>query len=309
MTDDESRRLARLLPNLKRRADIHQIVRRFFNERDFLEVDTPVRTPAVAPEKEIIPFESDDWFLSTSPELYMKRLLGAGYPSIYQISHCFRKGERGRLHNPEFTLLEWYRAGANYMDMMEDAEHLVLTIARELEIGNSLRYQGKTIDLTKPWPCISISELYRQLAGWDPVIEPDPHRFDEDMVTKIIPHLNPHRPTIMLDYPAPTASLARLKHNEPSVAERAEVFIGGLELANAYCELTDTKEQKTRFQQEIKYIREAQGRTAPLPEKFLESLEHLPECGGIALGLDRLVMLFCDAASIEEVMPFTIDTA
>jgi len=309
MTNDERQRLARLLPNLKRRASIHQITRCFFDEQGFLEVDTPIRSPAVAPEKEIIPFESDGWFLATSPELYMKRLLAAGYTHLYQFSHCFRKGERGRLHNPEFTLLEWYRVGANYKTMMADTENLVLTIARELGIGDSLQYQGKTIDLTAPWQPITVRDLYKQLAGWDPVLNSDLSRFDEDMVTRVIPHLNPHRPTIMLDYPAPMASLARLKPDEPSLAERAEVFIGGLELANAYSELTDSKEQIERFRQEIEHIRREQGRAAPLPQKFLESLEHLPECGGIALGMDRLVMLFCDAATIDEVMPFTVDTA
>jgi lysyl-tRNA synthetase class 2 len=309
MTDDERQRLARLLPNLKRRASIHHITRRFFDEQGFLEVDTPIRSSAVAPEKEIIPFESDGWFLTPSPELYMKRLLAAGYTHLYQFSHCFRKGERGRLHNPEFTLLEWYRIGANYKTMMADTENLVLTIAHELGIGDSLQYQGKTIDLTAPWQPITVRDLYKQLAGWDPVLNSDLSRFDEDMVTTVIPHLNPHRPTIMLDYPAPMASLARLKPDESSLAERAEVFIGGLELANAYSELTDSKEQTTRFRQEIEYIRREKGRGTPLPQTFLKSLEHLPECGGIALGMDRLVMLFCDAATIDEVMPFTVDTA
>jgi len=309
MTDDERKRLAKLLPNLKRRAIIHQIVHRFFNERDFLEIETPIRSPAIAPEKEILPFESDGWFLITSPELYMKRLLAAGYPRIYQLSHCFRKDERGRLHNPEFTLLEWYSVGANYENMVADTEALVITIARELGFGKSLRYQKRTIDLTAPWPRITIRELYHQLAGWDPVANPDLRRFDMDMVTKVIPHLDTNRPTIMLDYPAPMASLARLKNNEPSVAERAEVFIGELELANAYSELIDIEEQVERFDQEIKHIKQEQGRTVVLPQRFLESLEHLPECGGIALGMDRLVMLFCDAASIDDVMAFTEDTA
>jgi len=309
MTDDERQRLAKLLPNLKRRAIIHQIVRRFFNERGFLEIETPIRSPAIAPEKEILPFESDGWFLITSPELYMKRLLAAGYPRIYQLSHCFRKDERGRLHNPEFTLLEWYSVGANYENMVADTEALVITIARELGFDKSLRYQKKTIDLTAPWSRITIRELYQQLAGWDPVANPDLRRFDMDMVTKVIPRLNTNRPTIMLDYPAPMASLARLKNNEPSVAERAEVFIGGLELANAYSELIDVKEQVERFHQEIRHIEKEQRRNVPLPQRFLESLEHMPECGGIALGMDRLVMLFCDAVNIDEVMPFTVDTA
>lgn len=309
MADADSERLARIAPNLRRRALILQLTRRFFDERGFLEVDTPLRSPAIAPEKEIIPFESEGWFLATSPELYMKRLLAAGYPALYQISHSFRKGERGRLHNPEFTILEWYRTTASYETLMTDTEQLVLHMAGGLGLGQSIRYQGRSIDLTPPWGRITVSELYRQLARWDPVADPDPVRFDTDMVTKVMPCLNAHRPTIVTEYPAPMASLARLKPGNPRVAERAEVFIGGLELANAYSELNDAQEQRTRLVKEAGAIEREQGRQAPLPEKFLAAMSRMPECAGIALGMDRLVMLFCDAASIDEVMPFTTETA
>ena len=132
MQDEEIRHLAALEANLKRRALIFKIARRFFDERGFLEVETPLRSPAIAPEQEIVPFTSEGWFLATSPELYMKRLLAAGYRNLYQISHSFRKGERGKLHNPEFTMLEWYRAGDDYRTMISDTEQLVLTIASEL---------------------------------------------------------------------------------------------------------------------------------------------------------------------------------
>jgi elongation factor P--(R)-beta-lysine ligase len=308
MTDDENQRLALLTRNLRRRAQIFQIVRRFFDDQGFLEVETPIRTPAIAPEKEIVPVDSEGWFLATSPELFMKRLLAAGYQNIYQISHCFRKGERGRLHNPEFTMLEWYRTGANYENLMDDTEKLVLTISHQLGMGDTIRYQNKTIDLTPPWGRLTVREAYIQLARWDPVANPDPVRFDMDMVTKVIPYFNAHRPTVILDYPALMASLARLKKDEPGVGERAEIFIGGLELANMYSELIDPVEQEKRFQIEIAQIQKEQGRTAPMPQRFLTALPYVPECGGIALGLDRLVMLFCDAASIDEVMPFTADT-
>jgi elongation factor P--(R)-beta-lysine ligase len=309
MTDDERQRLIRLSPNLKRRAFIYQVTRDFFNEQGFLEVETPIRSPAIAPEKTIIPVESEGWFLSTSPELYMKRLLAAGYDKIYQFSRCFRKEERGRYHNPEFTLLEWYRTGVNYEQMMIDTEHLFLKIAFELGIGTILTYKEKTIDLTPPWLRLTVSEAYKKLAGWDPAIKPDEQRFDEDMVLKIIPNLNPHCPTFLIDYPAPMASLARLKPDNPLVAERAEVFIGGLELVNAYSELINQKEQDRRFRKEAEQIRKEQGRVAPMPEKFLKAVANLPECAGIALGMDRLVMLFCNADSIDEVMPFTVDEA
>jgi lysyl-tRNA synthetase class 2 len=309
MTDAERQRLARLRTNLERRAAVFRLTRRFFDEQGFLQVDTPIRSPAITPEKEIIPFDSEGWFLTTSPELYMKRLLAAGYERIYQITHCFRKNERGRLHNPEFTLLEWYRARANYQDMVADTERLVLSIAGGLNVGESFKYQGKTVDVSLPWGQITVRDLYMQMAQWDPVQDPDARRFDEDMVTQVIPHLNPHRPLVVIDYPAPMASLARLKPGNPQVAERAEVFIGGMELANAYSELTKPKQQQARFLAEIESIRQEQGREAPLPQRFLDSLVHLPECAGIALGMDRLVMLFCDTASIDEVMPFTADTA
>jgi elongation factor P--(R)-beta-lysine ligase len=309
MTEDEHQRLERLTPNLKRRVLIYQVTRTFFNEQDFLEVDTPIRSPAIAPEKEIVPIESDGWFLSTSPELYMKRLLAAGYDKIYQFSHCFRKDERGRYHNPEFTLLEWYRRGASYEQMMKDTEQLITTIAARLGISKTLHYFNNTIDLSLPWERLSVSEAFKKLAGWDPMTDLDVRRFDEDMVLKVIPNLNPHRPTFLVDYPAPMASLARLKPGNPRVAERVEVFISGLELVNAYSELVNQKEQETRFRKEIEQIKKEQGRIAPIPEKFLRAIANLPECAGIALGMDRLVMLFCNAASIDDVIPFTVDEA
>jgi len=309
MTDDERQRLARLIPNLKRRAFVFQIIRSFFDGQGFLEVDTPIRSPAIAPEKEIIPFESESWFLSTSPELYMKRLLAAGYDKIYQFSHCFRKGERGRYHNPEFTLLEWYRKGVNYEQMMKDTEQLMITVASRLGMGDTLSYQGKAIDLSLPWERLAVSKAFQKYAGWNPLVNPDLRRFDEDTVLKVIPNLNPHRPTFLVDYPAPMASLARLKPGNSNVAERFELFIGGLELANAYSELVNAKEQETRFRKEIEQIQKMQGRIAPMPQKFLKAVPNLPECAGIALGMDRLVMLFCDAKTIDEAMPFTVDEA
>jgi len=309
MTDDERQRLARLTPNLRRRAFIYQVIRSFFNEQGFLEVETPIRSPAIAPEKEIIPIESDGWFLSASPELYMKRLLAGGYDKIYQFSHCFRKGERGNYHNPEFTLLEWYRKSADYEQMMQDTEGIVTAIAAALGMGTTLRYRNKSIDLSLPWERLTVSEAFKKLAGWDPVIDPDVRRFDEDMVLKVIPNFNPLRPIFLVDYPAQMASLARLKPGNSRVAERVELFIGGLELCNAYSELNNQKEQEMRFRKEIEQIKQEQRRVAPMPEKFIGAVSHLPESAGNALGIDRLVMLFCDAASIDEVMPFTVDEA
>lgn len=309
MTDDERRRLKRLHANLKRRALLHEITRMFFNEQGFLEIETPVRSPAIAPEKEIVPVESEGWFLCTSPELHMKRLLAAGYDKIYQFSRCFRKDERGLFHNPEFTMLEWYRRGAGYQGMMQDTEQLLTATASQLGMGHIIRYRGKSIDLSLPWKRLTVSEAFKELAGWDPVVNPDSRRFDEDILLKVIPNLDQHSPVFLVDYPSSMASLARLKPGNPRVAERAELFIGGLELVNAYSELIDPREQELRFRNEIEQIKKEQNRSAPMPERFVRAISSLPECAGIALGMDRLAMLFCDTASIDEVMPFTVDEA
>lgn len=309
MMPDERWRLIHLKSNLERRAAIYQFTRSFFEERGFLEVETPVRVPGIAPERHIVPFESEGWFLTTSPELYMKRLLAAGYRRLFQISRCFRKGERGRYHNPEFTLLEWYRAGADYQQMLHDTEELVITIASRLGAGSVIRYRGVDIDLALPWPRTTVRDAFLGAAGWDPVIEPEPLRFDTDLVTKVVPSFPAGRPMMLIEYPAPMASLARLKPGETAVAERAEIFIGGLELANAYSELRGAVEQERRFKEELEQIQKERGQKMAMPRQFLEAVANLPECGGIALGMDRLVMLFCDAASIDEVLPFTVDTA
>lgn len=309
MAESGPERLSRLRSNLRRRAQIYEHIRAFFQKQGFLEVETPIRAPAVAPEEFIVPFTSEDWFLAASPELHMKRLFAAGYDKIFQFSHCFRKGERGRWHNPEFIMLEWYRAGADYTQIIADIEKMITIVAAGLGFKNNIEYQGQMIDIRRPWPRVTVREAFTKAAGWDPVTVPDSLRFDTDFVTKVLPSFSPHRPTVLLDYPAWAASLARLKPGNPLVAERAEVFIGGLELANAYSELTDVKEQEKRFREAIEKIQRERKQRMPLPEKFLEALPQLPECGGVALGVDRLVMLFCNAASIDDVMTFTVDDA
>ncbi len=306
---DEREWLQKIKPNLERRAKIFELTRTFFKEQGFLEVDTPIRSQEIAPESEIEPFHNEGWFLSTSPELYMKRLLAAGYDKLFQICHCFRKGEQGKHHNPEFTMLEWYRRGADYTQMISDTEQLIKSIARGLGTGTTIKYQNQPINLGTPWIRVTVRDAFTSAAGWDPVTEPLAAKFDVDLVTKVIPGFDKSRPTVLLDYPAPMASLARLKQDDPRVAERAEVFIAGLELANAYSELTDAREQKKRFENEAKIIAREKRRETPLPQKFLGAMTHLPDCGGIALGMDRLVMLFCDADSVAEVNAFTEDSA
>jgi lysyl-tRNA synthetase class 2 len=309
MSGDERSRLLGIKPNLARRAKIFELTRSFFRGQGFIETDTPIRSPSVAPESEIEPFASEDWFLTTSPELYMKRLLAAGYDKIFQLIHCFRKGEQGRHHNPEFTLLEWYRIGADYMQMVSDTEQLVMSIAAGLGTAPVIHYKNQAIDISPPWRRFTVRDAFVSAAGWDPISELQSLRFDLDLVTKVVPSFAPEKPTVLLDYPAAMASLARLKADDSRVAERAEIFIGGLELANAYSELTDVEEQRKRFQAEMEKILSEKKHKATMPSKFLEAMACLPACGGIALGMDRLVMLFCNADSVAEVMAFTEDTA
>ncbi len=294
---------------LYQRARIIQAIRLFFTDRGYLEAETPHRIPAPAPESHIDAVPSGKWFLHPSPELCMKRMVAAGYEKIFQICRCWREGERGSQHLPEFTLLEWYCAGADYMQMVHDTEQLVTTLAGKLGSGLVIEYRGQKIDLTPPWPKIAVRDAFLKYAGWDPAADPDPLRFDIDLVSKVIPSFAPDRPTVIYDYPAAMASLARLKADNPSLAERTEIFIGGLEIANAYSELVDWREQRKRFTIEIEKIESERKQGFPMPERFLRAVERLPVCGGIALGMDRLVMLFCDADSIDEVVAFTSDTA
>jgi lysyl-tRNA synthetase class 2 len=235
----------------------------------------------------------------------MKRLLAAGFPRIFQIAHCFRGGERGRLHLSEFALLEWYRAGIDYRDMMDECEDLFIFVAGELGFGKTIEYRGKRIDLTKPWERISVKEAFEKYSSLSPEEAIEEGCFDEIIVRDIEPHVGQGKPAFLYDYPLSLGSLARKKKKDPSVAERFEIYMAGLELANAFSELTDTEEQRKRFQKEEEF-RRSFGKTAyPVPEKFLDALSRMPESSGIALGVDRLAMIFTGSASIDEVVAFT----
>ncbi len=304
MTSPDAARLGHIKVNLEKRARVLEDIRSFFRREGFLEIESPVRVPQVAPELHIIPFQSEGFFLSTSPELYMKRMVASGYAKIFQLTHSFRKGERGKNHQPEFTILEWYRAHASYTEIIQDTENLIISIARRLRVYPKIQYQGKTIDLTPPWRRATIKDAFLKSAGWDPTTIPDTERFEADLVDKVVPSFPSDCPIVLMDYPASCASLARLKPGNPAVAERAEVFIGALEIANGYSELNDPVEQGKRFREDIETLKRMGRGNFALPTRFLEALNSLPECSGISLGVDRLVMLFCDAGTINEVMAF-----
>lgn len=293
------------LLNLQTRSRVLHAVREFFFERGFIEVETPVRIPTPALEAHIDAPPSGRAWLRTSPELHMKRLMAAGCSHFFQIGPCFRSGECGRRHNPEFTLMEWYRTEADYTDILRDTEALFAHVFLNVTGGTAITYQGTAIDFDKPWHCLTVREAFRKWAGWDPVAAWNPDRFDLDLVSKVEPSLPQDRPCVLTDYPAPAAALARLKPHAPAVAERWEVYVGGLELANAYSELCDPTAQRARFEEAAEARRRLAKDVYPIDEPFLAALEQgLPPCGGIALGIDRLVMLACDTNEIAEVRPF-----
>ena len=292
--------VARKRPTLVKRARIVQTIRAFFIDQGFLEVETPQRLPANAPELYIDAVPSGDWFLQTSPELAMKRLLAADFGNIFQISHCWRAAERGKRHLPEYSMLEWYRPNCDYRQLMSDCEALLLRLIPE----QTLSFQKQTIDLTGPWPRLTVAEAFKRHAQTSLQDALANDRFDEVISLEIEPNLPTDRPTLLIDYPASHAALARLKLSDPNVAERFELYIGGMELANAFSELNDPEEQRHRFQAEEKQRRVAGKAPYPVAEPFLSELAAMPAAAGIALGIDRLVMLLCDAATIDQVVSF-----
>jgi lysyl-tRNA synthetase class 2 len=298
-------RLAAKTPFLLLRSRIIQAIREFFFAKGYLEVETPVLVPAPAPELHVDAIQAGQLFLHTSPELCMKRLLAAGYGKIFQVCRCFREGERGASHLPEFTLLEWYRSGTDYLGLMDECEELLLSLSRKLGYRDKIRYQGEEVDLRTPWIRLSVREAFHRYADTAMEEAVTAGSFDEIMVTRIEPHLGFAKPTFLYDYPASLAALARIKEKEPESAERFELYVAGLELANAFSELTDPEEQKRRFERDTADRRRLTKTTYPLPDKFLEALATMPASAGIALGVDRLVMIFSGRKSIDAVVSFT----
>ena len=273
---------------LKRRAAILRRIRAYFDARGFDEVETAVRIKAPAPEPHIDCPPCGSGFLRASPELQMKRLLASGMDMIYQIGPCFRDGEKGSRHNPEFTMIEWYRRNATYEDIARDLEGLFAELTPD--VGSPER--------------ITVREAYVRYAGWDPWKDWDADRFDFDMAMKIEPSL-PKGPVFLMDYPCEACSLARLRGD---VAERWEFYWRGIELANCFTELCDGEEQRRRFVA-ARAERAALGEADyPLDEAFLSELPKIGSAAGVALGIDRLVMLLCGAERISEVMAFAAET-
>ena len=264
-------------------------IRRFFHERGYLEVETPVRIPAPALETHIDAEPSGNYFLRTSPEFHMKRLLADGHEKIFQIGPCFRRGERGDRHHPEYTMLEWYRTGTDYLGILNETRELLGTVGIPAE----------------NWLIMPVSEAFQKYAGWDPAAAFDHEQFDLDLVEKVEPALPRERPVVLIDYPIEAGAFARAKSGAPHVAERWELYLDGLEIANAYSELVDAEQQIARLDK-IAETRRALGKPVYPPDtEFITALRRgIPPCGGIALGVDRLVMAITGATTLDDVMAF-----
>lgn len=290
---------------LRLRSRVLQAIRSFFIERDYIEIETPVRLPAPALELHIEAEPSGDQWLRTSPELHLKRLLAAGHSRIFELGSCFRQGERGALHRPEFTMLEWYRVDADYHDTLAEIRDLLIRVASEVLGSTCIPRDGRELDLAADWAVSTVREAFTTHAGWDPVADYDADRFDLDLVGKVEPALPHDVPAVLMDYPVEAAALARCRPGPPAVAERWELYAAGLELANAFSELTDPIEQRQRFQECAEARKSAKKAVYPLDEPFLEALESgLKPCSGVALGVDRLVMLLGDYGDIGDVRAF-----
>ena len=299
--------LASFADVLRARHRLLQAIRAFFCARGYLEVETPIRIPRPALEDHIDAEPSGRCFLRTSPELHMKRLLASGCERLFQIGPCFRQGEFGDRHNPEYSMLEWYRAGADYRGILEETRELVIHCAQEVTGKTVLPGTCGPIDLQAEWLLLPVRDAFLNYAGWDPVAACDARRFDEDLLDRVEPALPKDRPAVLMDYPSALGALARKKPGDPHVAERWELYLDGLEIANAYSELIDPAEQRLRFRLCAEGRAERGQTVYEMDEAFLEALEHMPPAGGIAVGVDRLLMVLCGCRSLDEILPFRND--
>lgn len=290
------------------RAHVIKAIRDFFWERGFLEVETPLLIPANAPEEHINPIRTlPSWQLQTSPEICMKRLLCSGHRNLFQVSRCWRSDERGSRHLSEFTMLEWYRAGCDYQALMTDCEELLQHVAASCLSGSRCFVHSSTkTDPFIPWQRISVQDAFLrfgQVDVWDSLRK---GLYEEILTSMVEPALAGFdSPVILMDYPVELAALARTKPGNRELAERFELYVGGLELANGFSELNDPLEQRRRFEEANRARRCAGQSVLPLPEPFLDSLAALPASAGIALGVDRLVMLTAGVDTIDQVVAFT----
>lgn len=318
----------------KKRAEIISSIRNFFKKGGFLEVQTPLLSPSLIPESYLEIFVTElvsktgkkkVAFLTPSPELWHKKLLAAGSGNIFEITKSFRNTDvGGHFHNPEFTILEWYRVNADYKDTMKDCENLVRFINRNQP---TITYQGKTLDISQPFERLSVFKAFEKFADIDQGVLLDKeklkskaakkgYRFNKTddwetiynliYVKEIEPQLGQDRPTIIYDFPAQFAPLAKTSRKNSRLKERFEFYLFGIELADAYNELIDPVEQKSQFEKEASLRKKAGKTNHAIDNDFLEALSSgLPPCSGVALGVDRLVMIFTNQTDINNVILFS----
>lgn len=321
------------------REKVIKAVRSFFDEKKFHEVETPLLIAHPPAESYLEIFETtlldrsrkpQKAYLSTSPEVPLKKLLVAGIGNCYSLTKSFRNMETNSyLHSPEFTILEWYRVGVEYSVIMQDCEKLIVHIANTLGIKENFSFQGKSIDIFSSWERLTMKEAFKKWAN----VEFD-HFLDEEEAKKIAinkgytvsdsntweelynqiflnevePHLGQGKPTILYEFPGSMGALAKKKADDPRYAERFEFYIAGLELGDCYHELTDATEQEARFEKELAEIKRLGKTIYEYDTDFIDALRvGLPQCSGIAVGLDRLIMLFADVAKIQDTLFFPSD--
>lgn len=304
--------------NINFRFKIINLIRKFFINKGFIEVETPsiAVSPGVEPHlfgvEVKIPYKENKnlrRFLISSPEFYMKRLISVGFEKIFQISHAFRGKEIGDHHQFEFTILEWYRAGVNYYTIMEDVEELFLFLSKNFYKRDFIEYQGKRVEFSKPWEKKTFREVMKDFGGVEDIRGMKEDEIFKNFVEKVECNLRESgKPLIIYEYSKEMASLAKIKNDAPDVAERFEVYIAGIEIANGFTELIDAKEQLKRFKSDIEKRKRQKINVYPVDHKFIEALQAgLFPCAGIALGIDRLIMLMLNASSIDKVISFPFE--
>lgn len=313
------------IANLLKRAKIVNEIRHFFADRGVLEVETPTMSQATVTDVHLRAFETQftgpgaaqgiTLYLMTSPEYHMKRLLAAGSGPIYQMGRSYRNEEAGRYHNPEFTMLEWYRPHYDMYRLINEVDDL-LQQTLECESAESLSYQQAFLRYLDIDPLTAEKDKLREVAAKLDVSNIADTEEDRDTILQLLfmvgvePHIGLEKPTFIYHFPASQASLAEISSEDHRVAERFEVYYKGVELANGFRELTDAAEQRQRFERDNRKRASMGLPEQPIDENLLAALEHgFPECAGVALGIDRLIMLALGAERISDVITFPVDRA
>lgn len=313
------------LEALRIRAEMLSRLRQYFAGQGVLEVETPLLSAAGIPDPHIPSFTTAPGpdgeaprYLNTSPEFAMKRLLAAGSGAIYQVCKAFRRGEQGTWHNPEFTLLEWYRPGFDHLRLMDEVDALVRQLAEGLRpLGSTERLSYRAcfeqhLQIDPLTASVSALKSCAQAQGLGTIAgmaDDDRDGWCDVLLSHCIqPHLGKDGLTFIYDYPASQAALARIRPDEPPVAERFELFIDGIELANGFHELRDAHEQHARFEVDLARRQAEKMEPIPLDERFLKALDAgLPACAGVALGLDRLLLVLTGRGNLRETLAFSYE--